>query len=102
VHVRPARREARLRSPPHRADVRQPARQRGWARFELVDTGPGISPEDLPHLFEPYWSSRRHAKQGTGLGLYISKGIVEAHGGKLSVESTPGAGSTFCVELPTV
>ena len=59
-----------------------------------------IASDDLPHLFEPYYSSRRHGKQSTGLGLYISKGIVEAHGGKVAVESELGHGSTFTVELP--
>ena len=66
----------------------------------VSDTGPGIPESDLPHIFEPYWSAKKHAKKGTGLGLYISKGIVEAHGGKLSVESTHGAGTTFRFTLP--
>ena len=72
------------------------------ARFTFADTGPGIAAADLPHLFEPYYSARRHAKQGTGLGLYICKGIVEAHGGVLEVASTPGGGATFAVTLPIV
>jgi PAS domain S-box-containing protein len=72
--------------------------------FEVADTGPGISPDDLPLIFEPYWSGRRGgnhgATHGTGLGLFISSGIVEAHGGRLWVESTPGHGSTFRFTLP--
>ncbi len=72
------------------------------ALFAVADTGPGIPETDLPHLFEPYWSAKRHAKKGTGLGLYISKGIVEAHGGRLWVESAIGQGATFYFSLPTL
>jgi signal transduction histidine kinase len=72
----------------------------GEVRFGIADTGPGIPGSELPHIFEPYWSSERHAKRGTGLGLYISKGIVEAHEGQLWVESRHGAGSTFYFTLP--
>jgi PAS domain S-box-containing protein len=72
----------------------------GQAVFAVSDTGPGIPEEELPHLFEPYWSAERHAKKGTGLGLYISKGIVEAHGGRLWVESTHGKGACFYFSLP--
>jgi PAS domain S-box-containing protein len=68
--------------------------------FVLADTGPGIAPDELPHIFEPYWSARRHAKQGTGLGLYISKGIVDAHHGTIDVASQLGAGATFTITLP--
>jgi PAS domain S-box-containing protein len=70
------------------------------ARFGIADTGPGIPEAELPHLFEPYWSAERHAKKGTGLGLYISKGIVEAHGGQLWVESEFGKGATFYFTVP--
>ena len=72
----------------------------GEALFAVADTGPGIAEPDLPHLFEPYWSAKRHAKKGTGLGLYISKGIIEAHGGRLWAESSPGEGATFYFTLP--
>jgi signal transduction histidine kinase len=69
--------------------------------FSISDTGPGIPPEQVPHLFEPYWSAGRQAiKKGTGLGLYICKGIVEAHGGKLWVESTVSEGTEFFFTLP--
>ena len=71
------------------------------ALIEISDTGPGIAPEDLPHIFEPYYSaSRKHQKAGTGLGLYISKGIVEAHGGQIRCISEPGTGTTFSIALP--
>jgi PAS domain S-box-containing protein len=72
----------------------------GQPRFSIADTGPGISPVDLPHLFEPYWAVKHHdTKKGTGLGLYICKGIVEAHGGRLWVESKLGEGTTFYFTL---
>ncbi|NUO52174.1 MAG: PAS domain S-box protein, partial [Polyangiaceae bacterium] len=68
--------------------------------FSVADTGPGIPDCDLSHVFEPYWSAKAHAKKGTGLGLYISKGVVEAHGGRLWVESKHGEGATFYFTLP--
>jgi two-component system NtrC family sensor kinase len=62
------------------------------------DTGPGISPENLSRIFEPFYSSQNKVSQ-VGLGLWVSNRIVEAHGGSISVESTPGRGSTFTVTL---
>ena len=67
------------------------------ARFE--DTGCGIKPEHIPYLFDPFFTTKEVGK-GTGLGLSISYGIVEAHGGRLHVESELGKGSVFCVLLP--
>ena len=64
------------------------------------DTGPGIEAAQLEHIFDPYWQVASTAKKGTGLGLAIAKGIVEAHGGKLRVESELGRGSAFCFTLP--
>jgi PAS domain S-box-containing protein len=73
----------------------------GVVRFSVADTGPGIAQDELPHLFQPYWAAKRPAvRPGTGLGLYICKGIVEAHGGKLWVESKLGEGATFVFTLP--
>jgi signal transduction histidine kinase/PAS domain-containing protein len=69
-------------------------------RFEVADTGPGIPPADRQHIFEPYWSAERHRKSGTGLGLFIARGVVEAHDGKLWVDSEPGRGATFFFTLP--
>jgi chemotaxis family two-component system sensor kinase Cph1 len=70
--------------------------------FAIRDTGPGIDPEQLSHLFNRYWQARKTAHAGTGLGLYIAKGIVEAHKGRIWVESQKGLGSTFSFTLPAV
>jgi signal transduction histidine kinase len=71
-----------------------------FVRFSVADTGPGIRAEDLSHIFERYWQSMRTATLGTGLGLTIARGIVEAHGGSIWVESTAGVGATFYFTLP--
>jgi len=68
--------------------------------FSVSDTGSGIPEENLPHLFEPFWQARDRATLGTGLGLSIARGIVEAHGGEISVESAPGVGTTFSFTIP--
>ncbi len=73
----------------------------GEMRLSVADTGPGIPAEQLPHLFEPFWQARHADRGGVGLGLAIARGIVEAHGKRLWVESQPGAGSTFFFTLPT-
>ena len=70
-------------------------------RISVADTGPGIAPENAARIFDRYWHDRGTAEvRGTGLGLAIAKGLVEAHGGRIWVESTLGAGSTFHVMLP--
>jgi two-component system, chemotaxis family, sensor kinase Cph1 len=70
-------------------------------RYAVSDTGCGIPPEHLPRLFDRFWQARRGAKQrGTGLGLANSKGIVEAHGGSIRIESVEGSGSTFSFVVP--
>jgi PAS domain S-box-containing protein len=71
-----------------------------WVTVSIADTGPGIAQEDLPHLFDRFWQARRGTGLGNGLGLFISKGIVEALGGRIWAESEPGSGSTFCFSLP--
>ena len=76
-------------------------RQDGWVALAFRDTGRGIPPEEIPHLFEKYRRVREAERsEGTGLGLFITKTIVEAHGGAMRVESTPGVGSTFTILLP--
>jgi signal transduction histidine kinase len=73
-----------------------------WARLDVADTGIGISPEHLPHIFDRFYrvdKARSRAGGGTGLGLAIVKGIVLQHGGKVEVTSEPGKGSTFTVWL---
>jgi signal transduction histidine kinase len=68
--------------------------------FDVADSGPGIPPAHLEHLFERFWQARQSDNRGVGLGLAIAKGLVEAHGGRISVQSTVGAGSTFSFTLP--
>jgi signal transduction histidine kinase len=73
--------------------------------FSIRDTGIGIAPGDLPHIFERFWRAdqartRTGERPGVGLGLAITKWIVEAHGGSITVQSRPGRGSIFTVRLP--
>jgi PAS domain S-box-containing protein len=75
-------------------------RQGGLVRFDVVDVGPGIPPEQLGRVFDRFWQAQRGDRRGAGLGLAIAKGIVEAHGGRIWVESQPGAGSRFSFTLP--
>lgn len=69
-------------------------------RISVRDTGPGVAAEDVPRLFERYWQAPRLMRAGSGLGLFIARGIVEAHGGMIGVNSTPGEGSEFWFTLP--
>ena len=72
----------------------------GMVEYRIRDTGAGIAADHLPHLFDRFWQAKRTGRAGAGLGLFITHGIVEAHGGTLTVESTEGQGSTFIVRLP--
>jgi PAS domain S-box-containing protein len=69
-------------------------------QFAVRDTGPGIAPAMLEHLFERYWQAEAGAQKGRGLGLYIAKQLVEAQGGRMWAESRPGAGTTIFFTLP--
>ncbi|MBD2328026.1 hybrid sensor histidine kinase/response regulator [Alkalinema sp. FACHB-956] len=71
-----------------------------WLTIQVQDTGSGIAPEDQPMLFERFRRGQ-HKRSNSGLGLYLCRQIVEAHGGQISVESQQGSGSTFTVKLPT-
>lgn len=75
----------------------------GFITLRVRDTGSGIAPEDLPHVFERFWRadrSRARRTGGTGLGLAIARHLIEAHGGKIGVESRLGQGATFWFTLP--
>ena len=68
--------------------------------FSVTDRGMGMNAEQLLHAFDRFWQSSRTDRQGAGLGLAITKGIVEAHNGRIWAESQPGSGSTFHFTLP--
>jgi signal transduction histidine kinase len=70
--------------------------------FQVVDDGPGIPPDNMSHLFDNFWQARKSDRRGVGLGLAIAKGLVEAHGGKIWVESKVDHGTTFSFSLPSV
>jgi signal transduction histidine kinase len=69
----------------------------GWVRLTVADTGPGISPEELSKVFDPFYTTK-HA--GTGLGLSVSYGIIQDHHGTVDVQSVPGIGTTFVLTFP--
>jgi signal transduction histidine kinase len=68
--------------------------------FSITDSGPGISPRDVAHIFDRYWRATPNGQEGLGLGLTIAKDIVNAHAGRIWVESRTGAGSTFHAAFP--
>lgn len=74
--------------------------QKNYIRFDILDTGIGMEDQTLAKLFTPLFSSK--GDKGTGLGLFIANKIVEQHGGKIEVKSTPGQGSVFSVIIPRV
>ena len=72
-------------------------RSSGGVLLEVSDTGEGLTDEECQRLFTPYYTTKQH---GTGLGLAIVQSVVADHGGKIWVESEPGRGTTFHIELP--
>lgn len=90
-------------SPPEAPITIRARRDHDRVRIEVIDSGPGIDPLDAPFIFAKFGRGRQKTgaqESGLGLGLYLSKRIVEAHGGKLSVESRPGEGATFAFSVP--
>jgi two-component system NtrC family sensor kinase len=87
----------------HRTDIRRlVVRARGDATHvavEIADTGIGMTPDIVKHVFEPFYTTKP-VGVGTGLGLSVSYGIVKAHGGSIEVSSTAGLGTTFRIALP--
>ena len=75
------------------------AERAGWLRLAVTDTGPGISPENLVKIFDPFYTTKR---TGTGLGLSVSYGIIQSHKGTVDVQSTPGVGTTFVLLFPVL
>jgi len=70
----------------------------GGIVIEVADTGSGLTREECERIFTPYYTSKQH---GTGLGLAIVQSVVSDHGGRISVQSEPGKGTTFVIELPS-
>jgi len=75
-----------------------PAERPGWIRLLVADTGSGISAEEISKVFDPFFTTKR---TGTGLGLSVTYGIIQEHGGTVDVQSRPGDGTTFVISFPT-
>jgi signal transduction histidine kinase len=73
------------------------AERAGWLRLRVSDTGPGIPPDEITKIFDPFYTTKR---TGTGLGLSVTYGIIQEHGGTVDVQSQPGRGTTFTLEFP--
>jgi signal transduction histidine kinase len=87
-------------SPPEDRVVIHLQREGGTVVISVIDRGPGIAEEDIPHIFQRYYQPRGTRSAGMGLGLYITKMLVEAHGGTIGVESETGKGCRFFFSLP--
>jgi len=81
------------------AETKPELARRDYVVISVTDTGTGMAPDILDRVFEPFFTTKPPG-EGTGLGLSVSYGIVEAHNGTISVESTPGRGTTFRITLP--
>ena len=79
--------------------IRSSASEDGWVKVSVQDNGSGIAPENMEKLFTPFFTTKEEGK-GLGLGLAVSYGIIERHGGKVEVQSELGRGTTFTVHLP--
>jgi signal transduction histidine kinase len=88
--------------PPESTISIQLSLQPGEVTIAIRDDGRGIPDEQMPHIFEPYWQAAQQRREGLGLGLAIAKGIVEAHGARIWVESQLGSGTTFYFTLRRV
>ena len=89
-------------TPPHGYVALDAVIEGNEVMFQVTDSGPGIAPSHLAHLFDRFWQARRSDHRGAGLGLTIARGLVEAHGGKIWVDSMVGVGTTFSFTLPGV
>jgi signal transduction histidine kinase len=89
-------------SPPGGTVTLEVRRDVAAASFTVIDEGPGIPVENVPHLFERYWKDESGGTKGTGLGLFIAKGIVEAHGGTIGAANEPDHGARFTFTIPLV
>jgi C4-dicarboxylate-specific signal transduction histidine kinase len=90
-------REAMASSGEIRIETSPAAAPTGWVQLVINDTGPGISPEELLKVFDPFYTTK---KTGTGLGLSVSYGIIQDHHGTVDVQSVPGRGTTFVLAFP--
>jgi len=72
-----------------------------YVDVRTADTGPGINPEQIARIFDPYFTTKQ-GKSGTGLGLFITKKVVEDHNGSIKVDSSPDVGTTITIRLPLV
>ena len=87
-----------LQAMPDGGDLRiELEKVKSLAIIRVRDSGIGISPENLPHIFEPFWTSKA---RGTGIGLALCRKVAQEHGGRLTVESSLGSGTTFTLQLP--
>ena len=89
-----------MTKPPHRISLRT-RREDEYGCIEVQDNGPGMDEKVRKQVFEPFFTTKELG-HGTGLGLYVSHGFVERHGGRLRIEERPGGGTRFCVDLPRV